>query len=149
MSTVALANPGALQAALITGGKLGTSGTDVYVKVMRYSIPWQFDLMRTTGDGDITNTHSWEISYMVDFGITIDGLMVASSANGFLLNNLIDTTKNPITTDHKLFFASGQVLNLPKTLIYGGVLSGERDAPAVRVVYRMKATDEKPTWSAS
>ena len=91
MATVALEKPGSGIASVLGGGKIGTSGTDFYIKVLRAQFRQYSPTVETTGDGDGAPT--WENNALRYTHVSLIGAMIASQAIG--LANLTDTTKNP------------------------------------------------------
>ena len=92
MSSVPLAKPGSFSGAVLSGGKVGTTGTDFYVKMTDWRPSYRSPRVDLTGDGDdapcIDNT-----GYLYGQH-TLSGFMVASQAISLL--NLVNTSANPV-----------------------------------------------------
>lgn len=147
MANVAPAKPTSVSGQIITGGKLGTAGTDFFFKVSRHYPNFVVPDVETTGDGDAAP--AWEASDFLYLSGVMYGWMLAQSVGTFSIVNMITAAKNPLAASLKFNFATSQVLTIPKTLITSQSPLWDRKSPVIPLVIRYKATDSHPTWGTT
>lgn len=148
MANVLLTQPTAVTGSILTGGKIGTAGTDFYIKVESAQFSVRVPDTESSGDGDAAP--SWALSYWAYVSFKFNGFMPAQSVATFPLANIIDSTKNPILTSNlKFFFGTQQVLTFVRANINQFDISWGRNNSVVGLAIHGKATDSHPTWSTT
>lgn len=142
MTAASLEKPGLVASAVLSGGKLGTTGTDFYIKIMRFQDQTGSPTEETTGDGD-TYPH-FENSGLIYQQGRMSGGMIASQAIG--LANLINTSKNPVVD---AVFTIGGTRKETKTIMLKSIARNwDRRGVFVGVTIDYELTDSLPVEAA-
>lgn len=96
MANVATAKSGPITSAIMYGSKIGTGGTDFFIRVARSKIRNRMKMDRSTADG-ASQIGTWDLNYMPDIFITLSGFVAAQSVDTSLtlMASMRDSAKNP------------------------------------------------------
>jgi len=133
----ALLKPGAVGAAILTGGIIGEAGTqDWFIRVKRFRGRFHSPSIQTTGDGDANPRFENSLLLYLDF--VLQGWMVAASPIGVI--NLVVAAKNPSTNAMTVKLSSSRSFVF-KILIEDILLDWDMEAPVAGLVMRGKMTN--------
>lgn len=146
MSNVLLARPTTITGAIITCTKLGTAGTDFFIKVMEADIDWHDRVEETTGDGDAAR--SLDISHFGYTSLVFSGFMLAHSVAGSwdLIANLQNSAKNPLAASLKLNTSTSEILTIAKGVIPRWRIRYRRGFATIPCVVTVLTTDSSAAW---
>lgn len=149
MSNVGLAKPQSITSAIITCSVFGTIGTDHFIKVEEFRPAFRIPDTEDSGDGD--GAPSFTAALWMYCSGEFNGWMIQAASPGstFLLANLINSAKNPLSASLKFNFATQQILTIPTVLLTGFYPVYKRTYELIPCRFTFKATNSHPTWNTT